>query len=164
MLPARCAAANSSGSRVSRICAPLACNVEHVVERERIHFAREGLVERGPLFAVQHGVVVEVGRGFGLIGGHDLDEGVLAHGLQRVIQTALFAEGGDCFFAERFAAERARAVCRVDQALRRAEPAAFCAANRRACRRVRLADHPSAARRSGRPTSPMNNVSPVSTA
>ena len=92
MLPARCAAANSPGSRVSRICAPTRLQCKQVVERHRIH-AGQRLVERGPLFAVQHGVIGEVGRGFGLIGGHHLDECFLAHGLQRVIQTALFSQG-----------------------------------------------------------------------
>ena len=59
------------GSRVSRICAPSTCKRQHRVERQRIHLARQRLVQRGPLLAVQHGVVVEIGRRFGLIGGDD---------------------------------------------------------------------------------------------
>jgi hypothetical protein len=92
MLPARCAAANSPGiARIENLrAAGLQC--KHVVERHRVH-ARQRLIQRGPLFAVQHGVIVEVGRSFRLIGRHHLDEGFLAHGLQRVVRAALFLPG-----------------------------------------------------------------------
>src|SRR5262249_42121931 len=60
---------------------------------------------------------VEVRRRIRLIGGHDLDERLLAHGLQGVIGTALLTERGKRFFAERLAAERPGAMCGVDQAL-----------------------------------------------
>ena len=76
----------------------------------------EGFVERGAFFAVQHGVVSEVGGRFGLIGGDDVDEGLLGHGLERVIDAALLADGGDGFLADGFAAERAGAVRGIDEA------------------------------------------------
>ena len=76
----------------------------------------EGLIERGSLFAIQDGVVGEVVGGFGLVGGDDLDEGVLGHGLERVVDAALLADGGDGFFADGFAAERAGAVGGIDEA------------------------------------------------
>ena len=50
-LPARCAAANSPGSRVSRICAPDACSASTLVERHRLQLARQRLVQRRPLLA-----------------------------------------------------------------------------------------------------------------
>ena len=106
---------------------------EHAVERQRVH-ARQRFVERGPLFAVQHGVVIEVGRRVRLIGRHHLDERFLAHRLQRVVRAALLAQRRYRFLAERFSAERARAVRRIHQAFDPAAPAASCAANRRACR------------------------------
>ena len=49
-------------------------------------------------------------------GGHHRNKCFLAHRLQRVVGAALFAEGRDRFFAERFAAQRARAVRWVHQA------------------------------------------------
>ena len=163
MLPARWAAANSAGSRVSRICAPSACSASTSSSVSGVHLARERLIERGAFLAVEHGVVSEVGGSFGLVGGDDLDEGFLAHGLERVVGAALLAERGDGFLAERFAAEGAGAVGGIDEALVGQREQFVCAANRRACRRVASADQPRAARRSGRPTSPMNRVSPVRT-
>ncbi len=76
----------------------------------------EGLIERGALFAIEDGVVGEVVGGFGLIGGDDLNERVFGHRLERVVDAALFADGGDGFFADGFAAERAGAVGGIDEA------------------------------------------------
>ena len=90
---------------------------QHGVERQRVHLAGQSLIQRGPLLAVQHGVIVEVGGSFRLIGGHHLNERFLAHGLQRVVRSPLLAQGGYRFLADRFPAERARAVRRIDQAL-----------------------------------------------
>jgi hypothetical protein len=59
------------------------------VERQRVHLASKGFVQSGPLFAVQHGIIDEVGRGFRLIGRRHLDEFFLAHGLQRVVDSPL---------------------------------------------------------------------------
>lgn len=67
--------------------------------------AIESFVERGALFAVQNGVVNEIGRGIGLIGGDELDEGLLGHGLKSVVEAALFADGRDGFLADGFAAK-----------------------------------------------------------
>ena len=85
-LPARCAAANSAGSRVSRICPPTSLQREQLIQRHRVDFARQRLVQRRPLLAVQHGVVGEVGGRVGLIGGHQIDERRLGHRLQRVVR------------------------------------------------------------------------------
>ena len=74
------------------------------------------MIECGAFFAVQDGVVGEVGGRFGLIGGDDLDEGVFGHGLERVVGAALLADGGDGFLADGFAAERAGAVRGIDEA------------------------------------------------
>ena len=84
-------------------------------EREWFHFALQGFVECGTLLAVQHGIVKEIGWGIGLVCGDQVDEGLLAHGLERVIQTALLADGGNRFAADRFAAEGARAVSGIDK-------------------------------------------------
>jgi len=94
----------------------LRLELEEGVEGERIHFAGEGLIERGALLAVEDGVVVEVVGGVGLVGGDDVDELLLGHGLEGVVGAALLAEGGDGFLAEGFAAERAGAVGGVDEA------------------------------------------------
>ena len=61
---------------------------QHLIERHRVQLARQRLVERRPLLAVQHGVVGEVRRRVGLIGGDQLDERLLAHRLQRVVRRA----------------------------------------------------------------------------
>ena len=117
MLPARCAAANSAGSRTSRICAPDVLQREQAIERDRVHHAGQRLVERRPLAAVQHRVVGEVRRRVRLIGGHQLDERRLAHRLQRVVRAALLADRRERFLAQRLAAQRAGAVGGIDQAL-----------------------------------------------
>jgi hypothetical protein len=46
-----------------------------------------------------------------------VDEFVLAHGLKGIVRAALFAEGGDGFFADGPAAKRTRAVSGIDKAL-----------------------------------------------
>ena len=150
MLPARCAAANSAASRVSRICAPTRLQCKHGVERQRVHLARQRFVQRRPLFAVQHGVIGEVGRSFRLIGGHHLNECFLAHGLQRVVRAALFAQRGYRFLAERFPAERARAVRRIHQALVR---------QRQQLRVQRIEEH--AAKFGGRPAQRRAQIGPA---
>jgi len=62
---------------------------------QRFQFARERLIERRPLTAVQHGVVGEVRRCIGLIGGHQFDEAFLRHRLQCVVETPLIADCGN---------------------------------------------------------------------
>ena len=163
MLPARCAAANSAGSRVSSNWAPTCLQGQHVVERQRVHFASQRLVERGPLLAVQNGIVGEVGRRVRLVGGDQVDESLFGHRLERVVRSPLLADCRDRFLAQRLAAERSGAVRRVDQAgigqrqqLPRSESYSSPPSS--------PADQPSATRRSGRPTSPTNSVSPVRTA
>ena len=89
--------------------------LEHAVERERLLFASERLVERGPLLRVEHGVVGEVGGRVGLVGCDQRDELRPRHGLQRVVVDALFADGGERLLADRLAAERAGAVCGIDE-------------------------------------------------
>jgi len=87
---------------------------------QRFQFARERLIERRPLTAVQHGVVGEVRRCVGLIRRYQLDEAFLRHRLQRVIEPPLIADCGHRLFRHRLAAERAGTVrgvdaCRVGQ-------------------------------------------------
>ena len=86
------------------------------VEAHWIHFERKRLIERWPLFAVQHRIVIEVGRSVRLIGGHHLDECFFAHGLKRVVRSPLLSQSGYRFFANRLATKRTRAMRRVDQA------------------------------------------------
>jgi len=45
-----------------------------LVDRQRLELARERLLERRPLAAVQHRVVGEVRRRVGLVGRHQIDE------------------------------------------------------------------------------------------
>ena len=115
MLPARCAAAKSTASRVSRICAPPRA-APAPIERQRVQLARERLVERRTFLAVQHGVVGEVRRRVGLIGGDQIDERRLGHRLQRVVHAPLLADRGDRLLADRLAAQRAGAVRGIDEA------------------------------------------------
>jgi hypothetical protein len=89
---------------------------KHHVESERLQLAFQSFVQRGAFFAVENGVIDKIGRGVGLVGGDQVDEGLLGHGLQGVVQPALLAHGGDGFLADGFAAERARAVGGVDEA------------------------------------------------
>ncbi len=93
----------------------LCLEFEECVEGKGVHFTGERLVEGGALLAVEDGIVVEVVGGVGLVGGDDVDELFLGHGLEGVVGSALFAEGGAGFFAERFAAKRAGAVGGVDK-------------------------------------------------
>ena len=89
---------------------------EHGVQRERFQFALQRFVECGAFFAVQDGIVDEIGRGFGLVGGDEVDEGLLGHWLEGVIHAALLADGGDRFLADGLAAEGAGAVSGIDEA------------------------------------------------
>jgi len=87
---------------------------------QRFQFARERLIERRPLTAVQYGVVGEVRRCVGLIRRYQLDEAFLRHRLQRIIETPLIADRGYRLLRDRFAAQRAGAMrgvdlCRVGQ-------------------------------------------------
>ena len=66
---------------------------QHALERQRVELARQRLVERRTLLAVQHRVVDEVGWRVGLVGGDEIDERRLAHRLQRIVRSALLAEG-----------------------------------------------------------------------
>ena len=88
---------------------------EHVVNRHGGD-VRECLIEGRPLLTVEHRVIVEIRGSFGLIGGYHLNEGLLAHGLQGVVQPALLAERGYRVFADRFAAKRTRAMRGIDEA------------------------------------------------
>ena len=90
--------------------------LQDAFERKRLEFAFESFLESGALLAVEDSVIREIRRSFGLIGGDQADELLLGHGLQGVVDAALFADGGDGFFADGFSAERACAVCRIDKA------------------------------------------------
>ena len=121
-------------------------------------------VQRRTLLGVQHGVVDEVRRRVGLIGGDQLDERLAAHRLQRVVRLAAarrWSRTSPCPAPCRTATRRRG---RDRPGWRRAAPAASGAASRRAGSPRSAADQPSEARRSGRPTSPTKSVSPVSTA
>jgi hypothetical protein len=74
------------------------------------------LIERRPLAAVEHRVIREVRGRVRLVGGHQVDEGRLAHRLKRVVGDPLFADRRHCFPADGLAAQRARAVRRIDEA------------------------------------------------
>ncbi len=103
--------------RVARIeqLRPLLEGRLELVERQRPQFPRERLVERRAFTAVQNRVVGEIGRGFGLVGANQLDERLLRHRLQRVIEHSLSADGGHGLLRDRLAAQRPGAVRRVDQ-------------------------------------------------
>ena len=89
---------------------------EHSIEREWFQISLERFIEGGTFLAVQHGVVNEIWRSFGLVGGDELDECFFAHRLERVIQAALLPDRGISFFADGFSAERACAVSWIDEA------------------------------------------------
>ena len=163
-LPARCAAANPPG----RACPESARRRAGVRERcsSGIGFssARERIVERRMFLGVEHRVVGEIRRRVGLIGRDQLDERLAAHRLQRVVRSPLLADR-----RKRFAcpAPSRRAIRRRGpdrRGCRRATAGASSAASRRAGCRARPPTSQARTRRSGRPTSPTNNVSPVRTA
>lgn len=79
-------------------------------------FAFERIVERGAFLTVENGVVDEIGRSIGLVGGDQFDEGLLGHRLKGVVYAALLAHGRDSFFADGFATEGTRAVGGIDEA------------------------------------------------
>lgn len=89
---------------------------EHFVEWKRGEFALESLVKSRAFLTVEDGIVDEVRRGFGLIGGDEVDEGLLGHGLESVVRAALFANGGDGFLADGLAAEGAGTMGGIDEA------------------------------------------------
>jgi len=91
-----------------------------LLDGQRLQFARERLIQRRPHTAVQHGVVGEVRRRIRLIRGHELDEALLRHRLERVIHTPLIPDGRyrflrDCLAAQRPGAMRGINLCRVRQ-------------------------------------------------
>ena len=86
---------------------------QNLLERQRAD-AFQRLVQRRPFLAVQHRVVGEVRRRIGLIGGHEIDERLPRHWLQRVIRAALLANRGYRLLAQRLVAQRAGTVSRVD--------------------------------------------------
>ena len=122
--------------------------VEDFVELDGLQNLFEIAVERGALAGVEDGVVGEVLRSVGLVGGDEADELLLRHGLQRVVEAALDRR------AERRC--RRRAACRREsrrrargrRGFRRAAAEACCAASRRDGRRDRWRS--SRARRAGR--------------
>ena len=89
------AGARGIGARVARVedLCTLLLQLQHSIERQRFQIAFQRLVERGALFAVQHGIVDEIWGSLGLISGHQFDECFLAHGLQGVIQPPLISDG-----------------------------------------------------------------------
>ncbi len=115
MLPARWPLAYSAASRTSRSCAPASPMRRTSSSSIGWRTCFEGFFERGALAGVEDGVVGEVGRGVGLVGGDDADELLLGHGLEGVVEAALIAECGDGVGGEVFAAERAGAVGGVDE-------------------------------------------------
>ena len=89
--------------------------LEAVVERKRPQLPCERFGERLPFSAVQHGVVGEIRRRLGLIGGDQLDEGFLAQRLKRIVRLALLADRRHRFFGERLPAQRACAMRRIHE-------------------------------------------------
>ncbi len=77
---------------------------EKLVDRERSELARQSLIERWTLAAVEHGVVREVRRRVRLVCGDEFEERLPCHRLQRVVRSPLFADSRDRFLADRFAA------------------------------------------------------------
>ena len=116
-LPMRCAAANSAGSRVSRICAPARWCSSTCSSVSGLSPSASDSSSVGCSLRVQHRVVGEVRRRVGLIRGDEVDERVPRHRLQRVVRSALFADGRERLLAQRLAAERAGAVRRIDEAV-----------------------------------------------
>ena len=89
-----------------------------LVEVERPQ--RRVLVEQWPILAVEYRVVHEVRRSRRLALGHEVDEGLLVRGQQRIVLDALVADRRPCFGREVLAACRAGAVSRVARGSRRA--------------------------------------------
>ncbi len=110
MLPARWPLAYSAGSRTSRICAPLSPSWKNLVEFDRLETFLECPVQRGAFPRVQDGVISEVGRRIGLVRGHETDEFLLGHGLERVVKPALIAQRRHRVRREILAAQRPSAV------------------------------------------------------
>src|SRR5437899_12302545 len=129
----------------------LCLQCQQLVERERLQLALQRLFERRSLFTVQHHIIDEIGRSLGLVGGYPLDERFLAYRLQGVIQPPLLSYSRNRFLADGLPTERPGAVSRIDQTrVRQRQQLGFKESKSSAPRSV--ADQPSAARRSGRPT------------
>ncbi len=88
---------------------------EYLVKPERLHFARQSLIKRRPLAAIQHGIVCEVRWRLRLVGGDEIDECALRHRPQRVIHAPLVANRRHGFLRDRLAAQRAGTVRRIYQ-------------------------------------------------
>ena len=88
---------------------------DDVVEPEWLERAREHLVKRGVLLAVQLDVMGEIGGRLGLVGRHQRDELLGAHGLQRVVVAALHTDGRHGLVAQVLATHGAGAMPWVDQ-------------------------------------------------
>ena len=86
--------------------------LEDRIERERLQFLLQYLVEGRMLFRVQHRVVGEIGWRVRLIGRDERDEVCLAHRLERVVRFALLADRRNGLFTDLLAAKRSRAVGR----------------------------------------------------
>ena len=89
--------------------------LEHVVQGQG-HPARERLLERGPLRAVEHRVVGAVLGSVGLVARHHPDKRLPAHRLQRVVRSPLLPQRRERLRADRLPAERPGSVRRVDEA------------------------------------------------
>ena len=124
---------------------------------------RLGVVEQvaQPPVAVRR--VREVQRRHRLALGHDLDERVLRHGLQGVVPAPLLADRRRHRVGHRLAARGARTVGGEDpRAVGQASAAGRATTGTAAGPAPRRVD-PTEVSRSGRPTSPTNSASPVST-
>src|SRR5947209_10275882 len=89
--------------------------LDQLLERQRLQLSPERLVEGRSLTGVEDSVVGEVGRGVWLIGRDDLDEPLAAHRLKRVVVLALDADRGHRVSREVLAAQRPRAMSRIQE-------------------------------------------------
>ena len=124
----------------------------------------EILVQRGALAGVEDRVIGEVRRSVGLICRDKANKLILRHGLQGVVQPPLISQRRDRVGGKLLSAQGACAVGRIDQRLVRERQELVVERVVQVCAPSSLAVHPSEARKSGRPTSPIKRVSPVRTA
>lgn len=88
---------------------------DYLIEFDGMERAVEHVFESGALAGIEDRVVGEIGRGVGLVSGDDGDELILRHGLERVVEKALLAQGGEGVGGELLAAEGAGAVGRIHE-------------------------------------------------
>jgi hypothetical protein len=130
---------------------------------ERLSATRHHGIDAVVAHFVHHGIFGEVLRRFGKAVGYFVDELLARAGAQGVVELFLLADGGNGFLAHVFAAGRTRAVCRINNHLVGQGHDLLCRLSYSIPARSRSVSSPLIAR-SGRPTSPMNSVSPVNKA